>query len=267
MASARRTRPACAARRFAGMGLGIVDPRRLPCRGVCRQAGRGRRRRRAASPDLRSCQPDVVVVSVVRLAGFGDRRSHRRWLRLSPGAAPVDDRWVDYLAARSREHPSVGQRGGTTLNASWATTKLQARGRSRRARPAGFEPHASAVGHQRVADGRPRRHPQAGHRHPRRQLLQPLRQPDRARLRGGDRRAGGRRGRPRLRLRHGRGRFGRVRAVFERRPHRRRTPALRRHERLPARPVRPHGHRRDVGRRHRARAPSPRPSCRARRCS
>ena len=111
----------------------------------------------------------------------------------------------------------------------------------------------AAVGHEHVAEQRPRRHPQASHRHARRRVLQPLRQPDRAGVRGGGRRARGRRGRDGLRLGHGCDRLGRARAVLVRRPHRRPTPDLRRHERVPARSLRAPRHRRHVGRRHHAR--------------
>ena len=95
---------------------------------------------------------------------------------------------------------------------------------------------------------------------PRRRLLQPLRQSDRARLRGGDRRARGRRGRPRLRVRAWAPSHRSCSALCSsRRPHRRPAPDLRRHDRVRARSVRPPRHRRHTGSTAPNPARSPRP--------
>ena len=84
-------------------------------------------------------------------------------------------------------------------------------------------------------------------------VLRPSRQPDGRRLRAGRRRAGGCRGRSRVRLRDGRRVLRRVRAVRQGRPHRRPTPAVRGHDATARRCVSAFRRRGHVRRRHRAR--------------
>ena len=110
-----------------------------------------------------------------------------------------------------------------------------------------------AVVDQHVADRRPRRHAQAGDRDAPGRVLQPLRQPDRARVRGRHRRPRGRRRRPRVRVGHGCHRLHRPRTVLSRRPHRDPAPDLRRHDGVRAGSMRPLRHRAHRRRRHRAR--------------
>ncbi len=125
-------------------------------------------------------------------------------------------------------------------------------GDQRRAARQRISPRAGTLGFERVAVDGSRRCARTGDRAARTRLLQPVLEPDRAFVRGGDRRSRGRRRRVGVRVGHGGPGIDRAGDLLERRPHRRPAPAVRGHDRVPAGPMRTARHRADAGRRHRA---------------
>ena len=171
------------------------------------------------------------------------RRDHRGPRRLSCTLVPERGRYVvDLVAARGSVGGHVGRQDSAPRRARDAGDP----GRTRRERVVA---RAGAVGVEHVGIRRPRRRTPSSDLGPPRRLLQPLLEPDRAIVRAGDRRTGGRRGVTRLRVGDGRARLDRVRTLFDRQSHRRPASAVRGHARIPPGTMSTHGHRRHLRRR------------------